>query len=218
MPPRHLALLSIALLGAIILVLFWIRTQPVWEPQTNETPTSVRTLEQPTITFLNPQKGPRDAKVTIVEFGDFQCGPCAQAADAIAVVQRTIPDVRVVWKHLPNDSAHPLATRAAIASQCAAQQGKFWEYHDALFAKQLLISETRFVELAQKLQLNQRAFNTCLEREETLPMVEKDTEEGLALGITATPTFFVGSERLVGAISAEELLRVVRQALSTTQN
>lgn len=172
------------------------------------------TLTEPTVTFVNPSRGATDAKITIVEFGDFECSACRDLMPALETALKTYPnDVRLVWKDLPNDSAHKEAIQAAVAAHCADRQGAFWQYHDALFTRQGYLSEDQYTKIAEELKLDMERFNSCVQDEDTLPIVQKDKEEGLALGIVATPTIFVNKEKFVGAIDVQELLQIIEQIL-----
>lgn len=136
---------------------------------------------------------------------------------SLEAILKTYPDqVRLVWKDLPNESAHPLATPAAIAAHCADRQGAFWEYHDALFARQSVLSEAVFTQIAQEIGLDTEKFQNCHDSRDTLPIVKKDYEEALALGLTATPTLFVGEEVFVGAVTLADLQEAVENALEQT--
>lgn len=214
MQHRWLAFLSIAALGLMVFVFFWFRNQPI-EIVIPEPDVEVGSLSEPTVTFVNPSKGAETATVTVVEFGDFQCAACATLADSLDVLVKTYPDdVRVVWKDMPNESAHELATPSAIAAHCADRQGKFWEYHDALFERQSYLSESLFTQIAQDIELDVEKFQTCYDERDTLPIVKKDYEEGLALGITSTPTIYIGDQMLVGAVSTQDLVDLVAQILA----
>lgn len=213
MQQSRLALLSFAVVGSLVLVLFGLRLRPAWTPPATET--IVPTLTRPTVTFVNPSYGPTTAKATLVLFGDFQCAPCAETSAAALAVARAYPrDVRVVWKHLPNTAAHPLALPAAIASQCAARRGKFWEYHDALFARQTVLAETQFPQIANEVGLDAGSFSSCYETQDTLALIKKDVEEAQGLGLTATPTLYIGDQQFVGAVSEAELTGYVKAILA----
>ncbi|MFH1253200.1 MAG: thioredoxin domain-containing protein [Candidatus Uhrbacteria bacterium] len=210
---RWLTLLVITFITAVVFIFFFLRLRPVWTPEKeqSEAASTTATLETPTVTFINPAKGASQPKVTIVEFSDFQCPACKELATTLEVVLRTDPTVQLVWKDLPNESLHNLAVSTAIAARCAAAQGKFWEYHDAIFEDQITLSETKLKSLAQDLSLDIEKFQKCLTNQETLPLVKKDFEEGTALQITATPILFIGPERLAGAVTAEEILSVIKK-------
>ncbi len=172
-------------------------------------------LSKPTITFIDPSKGPAEAAVTIVEFGDFACEPCAKMASTLASLQQKFPeDVRVVWKDFPNESLHTQATPAALAARCAGAQDAFWPYHDELFLRQSQQNDQTYLAIAQDLQLDTRAFQECYASQEPLPIVKKTFNEGLALDLKSTPTLFIGEERFTGATSLADLEAIVRSLIS----
>ena len=209
MPHRWLTFLSFAALGLMVFVFFWYRNQPI-EVIIPESQIEVGSLSQPTVTFVNPAKGAQVPTITIIEFADFQCAACATLSDSLEVLVKTYPqDVRIVWKDMPNESIHTLATPAAIAAHCADRQGKFWEYHSTLFDRQSVLSETQFTQIATDLGLNMGKFRTCYDERDTLPIVKKDYEEGQALGITSTPTLYIGDQTLVGAVTTQDLVDLV---------
>lgn len=213
MQNRWLQFLIIGFLALATLLFYWIRLRPLDLTLRN---TSQQTLKitEPTITYINPTKGAKEAVLTIIEFGDFQCDYCKTIQPAIEAALRTYPnDVRLVWKDLPNPSAHTEAIPAAIAAHCADRQGKFWEYHDALYARQSLLSSDSYNQIAQELKLDTNRFTACLSKQDTLPIIEKDAAEGRALGILATPTLLIGSQKLVGAVEVNELIQLIKAAL-----
>ncbi len=218
MRTRWMAFLSIGVLSGIVLLLFALQLRPVYIPQGQASDGNQPLLTQPTVTFVDPSIGPADAKVTIVEYGDFQCGPCADMTSSAEAVQAAFPkDVRLVWKHLPNDTLHPAATPAAVAAQCAERQNKFWPYAQAVFARQDSLTADQLPEIAQEVGLDMGAFQSCLNAQDTLPIVQKDEQEGQALRIAATPTVFVNDQRYVGSVSAQELTGYVQQILQASK-
>ncbi len=117
MQHRWLTFLCFAVLGVVVFIFFWYRNQPIEIATTQQEKIEIGSLTQPTMTFVNPTKGAKEPKLTIVEFGDFECIPCKALADSLQVVVKTYPnDVKVVWKDLPNESIHPLSTPAAAMS------------------------------------------------------------------------------------------------------
>ena len=146
-----------------------------------------------------PIKGPPGASITIVEFSDFQCPFCARAQPVLKEVLAAYPrDVKIVFRHFPLDR-HAEAKRAAEASECAARQGKFWEYHDRLFATQSEISANHLGTIAEELHLDRQAFSTCLETGAARARLDEDLEHGRRAGVTATPTFFINGRMVEGA-------------------
>lgn len=212
MRPYWLALLCFAAVGAIVLTFFVIRVRPAERPAADANSQIPTPLSLPTVTFVNPVRGVAGAAVTVVQFSDFQCAACAQLAKNLSSLLSSRADVRVVWKDLPDEGAHPMAVPAAVAAHCADRQGEFWEYHDALFARQAALSPETFTRIAGDLELDTTAFQGCVDAQDTLAIVRKDFDEARALGLTSTPTLFVGDTKAVGAPSLDELNRYVEDA------
>jgi protein-disulfide isomerase/uncharacterized membrane protein len=154
-------------------------------------------------------KGPDDAPVTIVEFSDFQCPACAHAFLDLQDLVRRRRDVRLVFRHYPLDDrcneamshgVHPVACLAACAAECAAQQDKFWEYHNLLFENQAGLARDTLFSLARDCGLDIARFRTCLDDPATLELVRDDVGAGSALGIKSTPTIFINGRRIEGAL------------------
>lgn len=154
--------------------------------------------------------GPEDAPVTIVEFSDFECPFCKQAAGYLTSLRAQYGDkLRLVFKDFPLDSAcnphierqtHALACKAAVLARCAGAEGRFWEMHDAIFALPSLTHESLRA-LASTLGLG-----VCDAEEEIAARIQADVEEGRQLGVTATPTLFVNGRE---ALNREEGIRTI---------
>lgn len=143
--------------------------------------------------------GPDRAPITIVEFSDFQCPYCRQGVKILKTLRQLYGDrIRIVYRDYlgPN---HPHALQAAEAARCAGEQGKFWEYHDVLFDRQSPGTGWDFRLLAKELGLHPGAFDSCLRSGRFRDQIAKDLQEGLKLGITSTPTFFINGRPIVGA-------------------
>ncbi len=152
----------------------------------------------------DPSVGPKTAPVTIVAFEDFQCPFCFQAQPFLKKLLAThAGDIRFIYKDFPLSSIHPNAQSAAEAAQCAYQQGKFWEFHDELFANQDRFAEAFYRATAQKLGLNLTAFNECLATGKTKQAISQDVELGRTLGVVGTPTFFVNGELFAQGYSTD---------------
>jgi len=152
----------------------------------------------------SPSIGPEDAKITLIEFGDFECPSCRQLDLMLRDLLPRHPEVRLVFKHYPLTNIHPWAMTAAIASQCAYQQNPaaFWKIHDAIYDAQDVISPSnvwdKMLDLAIQQGLNAEKFRTCMTNPETANQVKDTIEEGHALAITGTPTTFINARRVVG--------------------
>jgi len=153
---------------------------------------------------MSPSMGPENAKVTLYEFADFECPSCRQLDLVLRELLPRHPEVRLVFKHYPLTEIHPWAMTAAIASQCAFQQSPaaFWKIHDAIFDAQEVISPSnvwdKLLDLATQIGLDTPAYKACMANPETANQVKSTIEEGHALTITATPTTFVNTRRVVG--------------------
>lgn len=124
--------------------------------------------------------------------------------------------VRLVFKDFPLDF-HDRARPAARAARCAGEAGRFWEYHDLLFVGQSDLSQERLLQYADQVGMGRETFARCLDGERFQTEVEKDLDEGRALGVTGTPTFFINGRRLVGAHPVETFREVVREALESAR-
>lgn len=149
----------------------------------------------------DPSTGPADAKLTIVQFADFGCPFSEQESYVVTAVARQFPDdVRVVYRDFPLTDIHPGADLAAQAGGCANEQGKFWEYHDLVFRNSGAFTEDLLIDYASQAGLNTNSFRGCLETGKYASEVAQDLADGVAAGVTGTPTFFMNGEKIDGAI------------------
>ena len=213
-----LPIASFAVASAIVLTIFAFSTRLPKERAGQTQNSDTLTISEPTVTFADPVLGKGGAPITIVEFGDYQCEACKDFSESFALLRAEMPDsIRLVWKDFPNDSAHIFARDAAISAHCAGRQGMYWEFHDKLFTQQDSLSPTTLPSIAEELKLDAEMFNECVSTRETEPLVDRGLEEALALRLTASPTIFIAGERYVGAMTAEELEKIVREKLITTK-
>lgn len=151
-----------------------------------------------------PSKGSPVAPIVIVEFGDFQCPYCRAAAPIISQVAAKYPEaVKLEFRYFPLQSIHPEALASAEAAACAQAQGKFWQYHDQLYAQQDALGDALYASLAGELGLDVAAFNRCREGRLMLARIQTDYEAGVAAGVRGTPTWFVSGYRVEGALPLE---------------
>lgn len=160
-----------------------------------------------------PSLGPKTARLTIVEFSDFQCPYCRQGADALTAIAKAYPnDVRVVFKQFPLES-HSQAAIAAEASLAAHAQGKFWPMHDRIFANPRALTEANFQAWAAEFGLDTLRFTRDLTSHKYQAQVQAETREGLDAGVEGTPTVFLNGRPYRGAVTVEELKPVVASIL-----
>lgn len=172
---------------------------------------SVETGEQSDLATADAASlGSPVAPIVIVEFGDFECPFCREAAPIVKELSQRYPEaVRLVYRHFPVVDIHQNALAAAEAAACAEVQGKFWAYHDGLFQAQDQLGEELYQALARSLALNLEDFNRCREQHLTLTAIRADFEAGAKAGVRGTPTWFVNGHRLEGALSLELWEQVV---------
>jgi protein-disulfide isomerase len=162
-----------------------------------------------------PRRGPASAPVTIVEFSDYQCPFCKRAQATLAQIASRYGDrVAFVFKDYPLDDLHPQARSASEAARCAGDQGKFWAYHDLLFASSPAFAGDALKTAAEKVGLNPEAFETCLQSKKNAAKVESDRQQGENLGVNGTPAFFVNGIGLSGALPLAEFVRVIDAELT----
>jgi len=152
-----------------------------------------------------PSHGPESAKITIVEFSDFQCPYCAMAAPkALAVAAEYPKDVKLVFKQFPLDF-HSNAYRAAEASLAAHAQGKFWALHDKMFANYRQLSQENIVRWAEEAGLDMKAFKADLTSGKYRAIIDREVNEGSTAGVMGTPTFFINGKRYNGPFELQAL-------------
>jgi Na+/H+ antiporter NhaA len=157
-------------------------------------------------------RGPMDAPVTVVEYGDFECPYCGRAEPVVRELLREFGDVRYVWRHLPLSDVHPNATLAAEATEAAADQGAFWEMHDLLFAHQDALRPSDLIAYAEQLGLDVERFTNDLREHVGAARVAEDIDGADLSGVSGTPTFFINGRRHYGAYDIGALSAAVRAA------
>ena len=158
--------------------------------------------------------GNPDAAVAVVEFGDFECPVCGAEEQTVRELrQKYGTRIRFVFRQFPLTSLHPYAEQAAEASECAAEQGKFWEAVDKLYAEQNDLSEPALMRDAADLGLDQARFGQCLQSHAEAGRVRRDMEDGRALHVDRTPMFFVGERVVAGQIPLDQFAQLIDQEL-----
>jgi len=173
--------------------------------------------DAPIVTFIDPQRGAASSTVLLVEFSDFACPFCRDVQESIEKILTKYPnDVRHVWKDAPNENLHEESFKAHIAARCAGREGKFWEYHDALF-KSIVLSDSTLTSIAQNIGLNMTSWQKCLENNEERAKVERGLLEAQVLGVDGTPYFFINGKSLGGAINFETMDAAILSEINKPQ-
>src|ERR687898_2708502 len=162
-------------------------------------------------------RGPKDAPVTLLKYGDYECPYCGEAHPVLKELQERVGEqVRFVFRHFPLDSTHPRARRAAQAAEAAASQGRFWEMHDLLYERQDELSEEDLLRYAAELGLDLQRFEVDLTNDHHAWRIEEDRLGGDRAGVGGTPTLFVNGVRYTGTLDLDGLLAAVEEATSSS--
>ncbi len=184
-----------------------------------KTPVTI-SLEPPRVEVTDGGRAPKGnpkAAVEVIEFSDFQCPFCLRANPTVDQVLKTYGDkIKFVYRHYPLQN-HPNARPAAEASACAEVQGKFWEYHDRLFANPTRLSDADLKAHAAALGLDTAKFNVCVDTHQQKAGVDADMADAEAVGVTGTPAFFINGRSIEGAQPFESFKRVIDEELARTK-
>lgn len=158
------------------------------------------------------QGNPEKAKVTLTEYGDYQCPSCGEAYPIVKNLQRHFgEDLLFVFRNFPLQDAHPDAFSAALAAEAAGKQDKFWEMHDVLYENQDRLDQEALEYYAEKLGLDMNQFLEDLQSNDIRKKVENDIESGLRSGVNGTPSFYIGEEKYNEDWSEDFLKAVIEQ-------
>lgn len=168
----------------------------------------------------DPVLGAGDAPITIIEFADFQCPYCQR--HVLQTYPQLLEDygdqIRIIYKDFPLTGIHPQSLPAALAAQCAQEQGKFWEYHDLLFSGRIELGEDAYLAYADELGLDITSFTSCYQGARYSDAVRADYDLGVEYGVNATPTFFINGIRLIGAQPFSVFANLIDSELSNQGN
>ena len=160
--------------------------------------------------------GSEDAKVTIVEFSDFQCPACGAAHPVVKQVIKEYGDrILFVYRHFPLLATHQYALKAAEAAEAAGEQGKFWEYHDLLFANQDNLKTEDLKNYAKQIGLDMKKFDEALDSGKHKDKVLSDLDDGEKFGVTSTPTFFINGQMNRGVLNLDQFKSAIDKALGS---
>ena len=171
---------------------------------------SAVTATPPPVTGEDHIRGNANAKITMIEYSDFECPFCSRHKPTLdQVLSQYGDDVRLIYRHFPLTSIHPNAQKSAEASECAGEQGKFWEFHDLLFANQQALTVPSLKQYAGQLNLNQSQFDSCLDSGKFTAKVNKQASDAQAVGITGTPGTFVENQLVRGAFPLATFTQII---------
>ena len=164
----------------------------------------------PIPTLGSPVMGPANARITLVEFSDFQCPYCSKAVAQINATLKAYPnDVRLIFKQYPLVDAHPAAAISAAASLAAHEQGKFWPMHDVLFANRPKLSRQSILAWAKEMGLDMKRFTADLDSDAIRKAVLRDQADGDTAGVEGTPTLFLNGQKYNGDLAPDAIKPVI---------
>lgn len=157
------------------------------------------------------------AIVEMVEYGDYQCPYCGRAYPIIKSIQEKLgDDLRFVFRNFPLSKIHRHAFTAAVATEAAARQGKFWDMHDIVFENQQALEVEELFKLAEAIGLNVEQFRNDIQDEQLVSKVEGDFESGVRSGVNGTPTFFINGKKYEGSWEEETLYQYLKNLITHT--
>ncbi|NIP32931.1 thioredoxin domain-containing protein [Candidatus Saccharibacteria bacterium] len=170
------------------------------------------------ITQDDPQIGPEDATITIIEFADFMCPYCADASLTVRGLVAEYPnDIRYIFRDFPIEELHPGSSRIHIAGECAKEQGKFWPFHDKIFQNQESVTPENVSAYAAQAGISISEFDYCMNSGKYDKEVEYDINDGRRAGVVGTPTFFVNGIKIEGALKTQDWETLVQTFLSAVE-
>jgi protein-disulfide isomerase len=158
-------------------------------------------------------QGPLQAPLELLEFGDYQCPHCGVAYSMIKQIQKKLGKrLKFIFRNFPLSEAHPDAFQAAVATEAAAKQNRFWEMHDILFEHQSRLEKEAILKYAKELGLNLKDFENDLQETSLAAKVEADFESGIKSGVNGTPSFYINKNMYRGPYEYDALLEAIQNA------
>ena len=170
---------------------------------------------KPPVNELDHIKGNPRAPAQLVEYGDFQCPHCSAAHPIIKEIEKHFSDkLCFIFRHFPLSESHPFAQAAAVASEAASNQGKFWETHDMIYENQENLSPATLLLIAGTLKLNMKVFQHDIQDQQLFEKVESNFESGILSGVNGTPSFYINGFQHYGPYEYHALVNAINYALT----
>ena len=159
-------------------------------------------------------QGNSNSSLELVEYGDYECPYCGKAHPIVKSIQQKLgPDLKFVFRNFPLSKIHPHAFSAAVATEAAAKQDKFWEMHDIIYENQRTLSIENIIQFARTIGLDLDRFQNDMQQKELADKVSKDFESGMRSGVNGTPTFFINGKRYDGDWTGDQLFQYLEDLL-----
>lgn len=184
------------------------------DPLITIAPNMSNVLAGPIISPKDPSFGPETAPITIVEYSDFLCDFCQKQEIILKNIIQRFPDkIKLIWKDYPENDYNSISFQAALAGRCAAEQNKFWQYHDLIYKNNTELDQNKFLNLAEQLNLNKNKFQQCFNKKTPQRQIKNNILEANALEITGIPFIYLNQQEIMGQISEEELAKIIETEL-----
>lgn len=188
------------------------------DPYMTKNPNLKDILAGPIISSADPGIGQKNAPVVMVQFSDFECDFCAQQEEVLKRIKKKYNEsLRIIWKDYPEPDYNSSSYAAAMASRCAQNQDKFWEYHDFLFKNNKKLDENIFYRGAKDLGLNLDIFEKCLDDSKTRKKIDENILEANALDIPGVPFLYINDQEIMGNLSEEDLEKIIQNELEKNE-
>jgi protein-disulfide isomerase len=172
-------------------------------------------LAGPIISALDPVLGYGDAPIVIVEYSDYKCDFCHQQEKVLKMIlQKYKSQVRLIWKDFPDRDQNSISYKASVAARCAGEQNQYWGYHEFLYQYADRLDDKTFINIADSLKLNKKKFTDCLQSGRMKKLVNDNIKEADALLITGVPFFYINDKEILGAVSFDELDKMIAAEIS----
>lgn len=184
------------------------------DPLITVVPNMNNMLAGPIISPNDPSFGPETALITIVEYSDFLCDFCQKQEIILKNIIQRFPDkIKLIWKDYPENDYNSISFQAALAGRCAAEQNKFWQYHDLIYKNNNELDQNKFLNLAEQLDLNKNKFQQCFNKKTPQRQIKNNILEANALEITGIPFIYLNQQEIMGQVSEEELMKMIEAEL-----
>ena len=170
---------------------------------------------KPSVSEQDHFKGNLQAPVQLVEYGDFQCPHCGAAHPIVKEIEKIFKDKLVfIFRHFPISTSHPFAQAAAVASEAAARQHRFWQMYDLIYENQASLNPASFLQFAELLKLDLKVFQKDVADQKLFEKVEANFESGLLSGVNGTPSFYINGNKYNGSYDFQSLSHAIEISLS----
>ncbi len=176
-------------------------------------------LAGPIITDLDPSLGEQNAPIAIIQFSDFECGFCQEQEQILKqILTEYDNEARLIWKDYPESNENSISFQAATAARCAQEQNQFWPFHDLLYQNNNNLTQLKFLNFADQLNLNRAEFVKCLDNDNIRQLIHDNIKEANALDIKGIPFIYINDQEVMGEVSLEELSRIIEIEMDKLNN